>query len=291
VARIERSEATVRQLGAELEAARVSLLASNDQGRAAWRDELRRFQTEEEQRRLAVLEIGVRIESDEVELESRELDLTRAGSLLDDLLIPQAEYDRIRLWRDLVRRRLDESRALQDQTEQEYKVARARRQDYERGLPEQPGAEPLLRPLSEAMTVESERLREIRARREATVLRSPIAGQVNQILCRQGQTVVPGETILTVIDRNAGEIIAYLSESDDRQVRLDAPVLVSSLKRPEKSAESFVVRVGAGLQPLPERLWREPAVPDYGRAVVIAAVPNLPLSPGELLNVRFLDER
>ena len=54
-------------------------------------------------------------------------------------------------------------------------------------------------------------------------------------------------------------------------------------------AESFVVRMGPAMEMKPQRLWRDPMVPDYGRAVVIAALPGLNLTPGELLHVRFAD--
>ena len=123
------------------------------------------------------------------------------------------------------------------------------------------------------------------------VLRSPVAGRVSQILCRNGQTVVPGEPILTVSDRSVKQIITYLHESDDRQVHENSQVLVSSMSRPEQAAESLVVRLGPGLEQLPQRLWRSPTVPDYGRAVVIAGIPRLELTPGELINVKFLDDR
>ena len=49
--------------------------------------------------------------------------------------------------------------------------------------------------------------------------------------------------------------------------------------------------MGNGFEMMPERLWRQPATPQYGRAVVIAAVPGLELLPGELINVRFNGER
>ena len=52
-------------------------------------------------------------------------------------------------------------------------------------------------------------------------------------------------------------------------------------------AESVVLRVGESIQPLPQRLWRDPRFPDYGRAVVIAATPTMRLTPGELVNVKF----
>ena len=66
-------------------------------------------------------------------------------------------------------------------------------------------------------------------------------------------------------------------------------MLVASLSHPEKVAESFVVRLGPDVEMLPERLWRQPSTPEYGRAVVIAAVPSLDLTPGELLSVRIVD--
>ena len=72
-------------------------------------------------------------------------------------------------------------------------------------------------------------------------------------------------------------------------VRRNEGVLVSSLRRPNQVAESFVVRMGPAMEMKPQRLWRDPMVPDYGRAVVIAALPGLNLTPGELLHVRFAD--
>ena len=67
-------------------------------------------------------------------------------------------------------------------------------------------------------------------------------------------------------------------------------MLVSSLDRPGEVAESFVTRVGSSVEVLPERLWVDPAMPGYGRAVVIAALPKMGLRPGELLHIRFLDD-
>ena len=53
------------------------------------------------------------------------------------------------------------------------------------------------------------------------------------------------------------------------------------------TAESVVVRVGTALELMPDRLWRQPGLPGYGRAVIIAGVPDLRLAPGERVDVRF----
>ena len=52
-----------------------------------------------------------------------------------------------------------------------------------------------------------------------------------------------------------------------------------------------MLRVSPTIQELPPRLWRNPRVPDYGRAVVIAAAPGMRLTPGEVVNVKFLFDR
>jgi multidrug resistance efflux pump len=287
--RIERAQATIRQLGAELEAARARTASAGQLNRASWTNDLRRFKTDEEDRRLAALELRVTIEADEIELQRLDLEQRRAGPLLDVGLIDQQEYDSIRLMHDTVRTRVEETKILLAQTESESRTATLRREAFEEGLPTTPAEEPLLQPLREAIEIENARLREIQVRRRATVLRSPVSGQVNSILCRRGQTVVPGEPILTIADGTVTEILAYLGEADSDSARESSPVLVASLSRPEKVAESFVVRLGPDVEMLPERLWRQPSTPEYGRAVVIAAVPSLDLTPGELLSVRIVD--
>jgi multidrug resistance efflux pump len=286
-ARIERAQATIRRLTAELDAAKTQITAANRLDKAGWASDLRRFQTDEEDRRLATLELRVTIEGDEIEGERLALELDRAAPLLASGLMGQAEYDDVRLLHDAVTSRIETNKILLQQTQEELRAAGQRREEFERTLPGAPAEEPLLAPLREAVEVESQRLREIQARRQATVLRSPISGQVSSILCRRGQTVVPGEPILTVTERTVTEILAYLDESDRRDLRENAPVLLSSLAEPSRVAESFVTRVGPDLQLLPERLWSQPATPQYGRAVVIAAVPGLRITPGELLSVKF----
>ena len=198
-ARLERSQATIHQLIAELNAAKPQLLSSSHLDQAGWTADLRRFQTDEEGRRLSVLELRVTIEGDEIEAERLGLELSRARPLLDTGLIGQAEHDTIRLMHDTVVTRLEENKILLDQTEQEYRAAQLRRQEFGRNLPTFPGEASLLAPLQAAIEVENQRFREIQARRRATVLRSPVAGQVStarvsaryRAACRNGWRTSP----------------------------------------------------------------------------------------------------
>ena len=287
VASIETSNATIRQLGAELDATRSQLLSETGQDTSAWTADLRRFQIDAEERRLEVLALKVVVESDEVEAERLALEERRTRQLLDAGLIGQMDYDLVRLELAQVRKRIEENRFLMAETGEELGQAQIRRVEFEAELPLQPGLEPSLQPLREAIAVESGRLREIELQREALVLRSPVSGRVSQILCRMGQSVVPGEAIVIVAEHSVREIVAFLREPDGVTIEQNTPVLVASRANPTRVAESLVVRVSPTIGTLPQRVWRDPRIPDYGRSVVIAGVPALDLTPGEMVTVRF----
>ena len=283
VANIETARATITQLSAELKAARISLLSDS----AALTADLRRFQIDEEQRRLDALELRVIIESDEIDAERQALEVERNRPLLESGLISQMDFDSVRLRYETVRRRIEENRILLAQTEEEFRTAQSRRKSYEEGMPGEPAEEPLLMPLRSAIAVENGRLREIELQREALFLRSPVAGQVSQLLCRRGQSVIPGEPIVMVAERSTREILAFLK--DGSKVARNTPVMISSRSNPERVAESQIIRVGPTVQELPQRLWRDPRTPVYGRSVIIAGVQGLELTPGELVNIKLIN--
>jgi len=287
LANISTANATLRQLQAELEAARVQLMAEGGQGRANWVADLRRFQIDEEQRRLDLLSQKVIVETQQIELERVEIEERRGKELFQAGVIAQNYYDMIRLQRDEVRQGLEDNQVLLSQTEQEFLAAQRRREEYQEGLPRDAWIESMLQPLHEAIEVESRRLDEIELQRQALVLRSPVDGQVSQVLGRRGQSVMPGEPVVVIAEESVREIVAFLAEDDGREIVANTSVVVSTRDAGGTVAESVVLRVGPTVQELPQRLWRNPRVPDYGRAVVIAAAPSMQLTPGEVVNVKF----
>jgi multidrug resistance efflux pump len=291
LASIEVASAEIVKLQAELEAQRATLVTSGGQGMANWASDLRRFQADEQKRRLDVLSLRVVHEERQIELERMEIEEQRAKQLFDAGVIAETLWDQARLQRDEIRQGLEEGRVLLEQTEAEYFAAKARREDYETGLPNKEWIDPILQPLREAVEVESRRLDEIEVKRQALVLRSPVSGQVSNILCRRGQSVRPGEPVVVVAEGSVREILAFLAEDDGREIEPSTPVVVSTRGQGGTVSESVVIRVGPSIQELPPRLWRNPRRPDYGRAVVIAAVPGMRLTPGEVVNVKFLDPR
>jgi multidrug resistance efflux pump len=286
-ASVHTAEATLRKLRADLAAASASVAA--DAGRVA--TDLLRLQMDEDSRRLDALSLRAGLSGDGVELERRALEMRRLDLLASRGLATAADRDNARLLHDELQTRTDQTRQLLAQTEREWEGAKARREAYERKLPAGSGEQVLLEPLRQALEVEEARIKEIEIQRAALVLRSPVTGQVSQVLCSAGQTVRPGDPMLTVVEASVRNVLIYVDEADGRRFSVRAHARITRRAPARGTAASVVVSVGDSIQPLPPRLWRDPRVASYGRAVVVAPVEALGLSPGELVDVRIDPDR
>ncbi len=280
-ATIDTAQANLRRLRAEFIAATTSLAA--DSGQVV--TDLLRLQMDEESRHLDTLSLQATVAGDSVDIERLRLEAQRIAALAKEGLVSDADRENATLAHEALRSRTERTRTLLAQTEAEWQAARTRRETYERRLPAGRSEVLLLAPLQEAITVEQVRLREIELQREALVLRSPVAGQVSQVWCGAGQSLRPGDPILTIIASTVSSIIVYVDHAEVRRFAPRVPVLVTTRTLPRAAAESVVVSVGESVQQLPQRLWPDPRVPAYGSAIVVAPSPGLALSPGELVDV------
>ncbi len=280
-AMVDTAQANIRKLRADLTAAGASVALDTGQLAA----DLLRLQMDEEQRRLDALALQAQLSGDAVEVERRRLEAQRIGTLSREGLAAQADSENARLAHEELRTRTEHTRDVLAQAHGQWREARRRREEHERRLPPGGGQQLQLAPLREAITVEEVRLREIELQREALVLRSAVAGQVSQVWCGAGQTVRAGDPILTIVESAVRSIVVYADPDVTSRLAARVPVSVATRRVPRAVADSTVVSVGESVQVLPQRLWRDPRVPAYGRAIVIAPVPRLALSPGDLVDV------
>jgi multidrug resistance efflux pump len=280
-AMVDTAQANIRKLRADLTAASASV--AMDSGQLA--TDLLRLRMDEEQRRLEALSLQAQVSGDSVEVERRRLEAQRVATLSGEGLAAQADYENARLAYEELRTRTERTKEALAQTESLWRDARGRREAHERRLPPGGGQQMQLAPVREAIAVEEVRLREIELQREALILRSAVAGQVSQVWCGAGQSVRAGDPILTIVESRVRDIIVYVDPAVATRLASQVPVSVTTRTAPRAVADSAVVSVGESVQVLPQRLWRDPRVPTYGRAVVIAPVPQLPLSPGDIVDV------
>jgi multidrug resistance efflux pump len=284
-ARIETERLLLEQLKTQLE----SELLRTGFREAGLVEDRRRFQVDEQSLRLEILSLRVVLESDQIELERRNLQVERTRPLFDDGVISINEFDDIRLSRDLVARRIDENRILMHETEEEHHVARVRRDAFVARFPGLPDQDPVLLPLGNAVRAQEQRIEEIQIQRRALTLRSPVVGQVSQVLARRGQSLQPGEPLLFVLGQRVSEILAYAPESAARQITVRSQVAAARRGDPSLVAESIITRVGPSIEQMPQRMWRDPGIPEYGLPFVVAAVPALKLTPGEIVEIRVIE--
>ncbi|HNU31641.1 MAG TPA: HlyD family efflux transporter periplasmic adaptor subunit, partial [Sedimentisphaerales bacterium] len=103
-----------------------------------------------------------------------------------------------------------------------------------------------------------------------------------------GEVVSAGDPILAVAQTQPTEIVAYANEQQVGYLKDDMTVELVKMRYPAQIAQSNVRSIGPTIELLPQRLWRSPTIPQWGRPVVIAVPPGLDLVPGELVGVRGL---
>ena len=286
-ARIKTAKAELGRIAAELDAARVAMQKGATPAEIDRRTELRRFVVDVEDRRLEELSLLVAIESDRVVAQRLGLEHERIESLTRDGVVSQAELDDIRLRHETVLRRIEKNRRLLSQVRRERQAAQARLQDFSRTASADELQDTALAPLNAALDVQNGRIAELQVARRALRLRSPVAGQVSGILARPGQAVVAGHPIARVAQAFASSVIAYAPERAPITPRPGARVRVLARRTGAPALESVVVRIGPAIELMPDRLWRNAGVTEYGRPFLVAAGEPLHLVPGELVDVEL----
>jgi multidrug resistance efflux pump len=288
-ARIESARGAIAELQARVETVRAELALDHDRELRTRADELRRFQLDEEARRLERLELAVGIEADLVERDRLDLALERTRELVAKGIASEAELDDLRLLRQRVDVTVRESRRLAAALDAAASEADERRRAYEADAPELLAADPWVEPLTAAVRAEVLRVEELGVQRRSLTLTAPFGGQVSRVLAAPGQALLAGEPVAFVADGRAGEVLAYVPEAALHSVREGTRVVVARRDDPSREAEALVARLGPMVEQLPARLWLDPNFPEYGRPALVAGVAGLALAPGEVALIRLLD--
>lgn len=287
-AKIETVRSTIDKLRAELEAKRIELASSNNRMETDWQADLKNFQAVAEQRHLDVLELKVTIESDRVEEQRLALERERIRQLVERGTLSQSEYDNARLEHERIEKRIEENEILLVNTDEAYRETQVRSDKFFGQKPELLPSESALQPLREAIREQESLIEEFMVESRGNLFRSPVKGRVNRLIAHAGQAIRTGETILTVQETEAREILAFIGEYDATVIQRNDPVEITRMTRPGQVARAMVTRVGSAYELLPERLWRITGQPEYGRPFAISYNPQMHLLPGERMIVRLV---
>jgi multidrug efflux pump subunit AcrA (membrane-fusion protein) len=273
-------------------------------------DNERRFAADVENTRLRILELQATTAFDRGTLE----DLGVEVKILEDLLSKEAiapyEVDKARIQYKTLESKVRENEQLLEQAREDLRKAEERRDLFsQQGLPE-PSVDHALEAIRKEITVQEELMKGLLAQltaletRRNVELTSPIDGVViavhgrandalqqrpgEQTVRRAGEVIPAGDPILAVAEVEPTEIVAYVNEAQLRLLKDQMTVRLVKAREPAQIAESRVLRIGPVIELMPQRLWVNPNVPQWGRPVLIGIPAGLSVVSGEVVGISGL---
>ncbi len=285
---LQTARAEIEHLRLQLQATEARMNAEAVNLQNDWIVAQRRFALDVENARLAVLQQKAQLEADRITLAGIAAELEAAKDLVEQQAVARYEQEKWQAQYDALDKKIKEAEAVLKQATEDFLKAQDRRDEFAARHPAHPSVDKALAPIRAAITVQQRRVDEILARTEALLLTAPFDGVVASILHRPGDAVVAGDVILTVVEAQPRQLVAYVPEQHARRVRPDARVKLVRTGQPDQAAVSRVVSLGPQVEMMPQQLWANPNIPEWGRPVLIELPPGLNVVPGELVGVRLL---
>jgi multidrug resistance efflux pump len=264
----------------------------------------RRYDVDVANARLRILELKAVIETDKVTLENLSVEVKIATELLEKDAIPPYELQKTESLYNALAKKIELNQHLLAQAEEDLEQARQRHEEFTQLQIVHPSIDVALGTVHKQIAVQERLIDELSVQREALKITSPVDGTVIQIqvnsnqaalrrpgedvLRKPGEFVLAGDPILVVAEKQPTEIVAYIGQ--ERLAKVKEAMVVQIVKRtePAQIASSQVVSLSPTMELMPQRLWRNPNIAQWGRPILIKIPPGLKLLPGETVGIRGL---
>jgi multidrug resistance efflux pump len=293
-AQVKTIEAQMDHIEAQLRELRRNYEAEIFNRRSEWWAEMRAFMADVVTSRLRIFELNATIEHDKTVRANQDHEIkafTRDNQgVLDTDIKKYYELQSMKANRATVDKKIKENEKLLVKYQKELDEAMYRKEVYDVNFLPAFGTEPneAQDVIRKAKAVLQRQMEELLARREKLVLKAPCDGYISQIPSRPGEAVMQGAEILRIAEENTRVIIAYADEGVVGQLATGKEVEIVKDSEPEQIAWSQISYIGPAVEQLPQRLWRNPNFPQWGRPMLIDIPPGMTLIPGELVGIRGL---
>ena len=274
-------------------------------------DNQRRFAVDAEAARLNAMKLRTEIADAEVLLNDLAVQIREDEKLVEQKLIVPFELEKIKVQHDSTIKKIEEFQEGLAQAAKDQAEAERRRDEFAQQELPRTSVDEALEAVRKEAKVQEELMKGLQDQiatmkaRTSVELKSPIDGVVipisgksadevllkrqgEETIRRAGEVVAAGDPILAVAEIEPTEIVAYANEQQIGLLEQDMNVELVKMRYPAQIADSRVLSIGPTIELLPQRLWRSPTVPQWGRPVVIAVPAGLNLVPGEMVGVRGL---
>lgn len=283
-------QADLARLTAEVVAENAKLEMERSIGVTEATNEERRFLRDREMAQLEYLAALASEGEDRAELQGARIEFEIVSKLFEQDDAPFRELNTAKTTLNALQERVDRNKEVIERTKKSFEDAD--RRWYAFSL--QPGividSESVLTPLRLAIDVRQHELEDLVRQIDACVLRSPLGGQVTALSMHTGERVMEGDVLAVISPVAASLVVAYLPEDKCTTVSVGTPVTlfpVSPRANRHVRAGGTVVSMSAIVSEAPIRFRSMPAVPFWGREVIIALANPNSLLPGEALQVKL----
>jgi multidrug resistance efflux pump len=231
-----------------------------------------------EQVRVDSLRLRQELAMARVNLQLADSVLARNEALVKDKLVSRDIYELSVRDRDLYRAEVNEKSAALDAIERRLSELRTL------GEPQSPGTNQLVTALIERL---ERRMALVETNWSPLTLIAPISGRVHMIYRQETEFLVEGEPLVMIASPRADRIVAYMRQpfTFEPEVGMQVDVLLQhgGLRR----FRTTITQVGAQLEAITNALAfvQQGALVDMGLPIILAVPSNVPLRPGETVNI------
>jgi multidrug resistance efflux pump len=248
----------------------------------------RRFEVDIENFKLRILELKTQLETNRITLEDLAVEVKIVKGLVQQEAVAPYELQKAEAQHNTLAKQIEENEHLLIETAKDLIRAQDRRDEYFAREPQHQTVDSALEVIRQAIIVQTKRVEELEASREPLELKAGISGIVSFVQHSAGEAILAGEPILTIAETKPYEIVAYADEKQMGRIHKQMKVKLIKTGEPIKVTPSQVVALGPKMELLPERLWPNPNMPQWGRPIRIKIPPKFDLVPGELVGIKGL---
>jgi len=302
--------AEIEHLSAQLVPTQETLLAEESDRVINHIARMRTFAVDIESARIQILSLRSQIASDRIVLDDLAMEAKIVSGLVEQKALAPYEQEKAQVQYNALAKKVEENENLLEQAKSDLVQAQQRRDEYAKSHPFNPSVNDALKVIRAQIAVQERLMDGILAQlealkaRESLELKAPIDGvvipveqQANEALMRRpgekimgrpGEVVTAGEPILAIAAASPSEIIAYIGDRLLGQVEENMSVELIKDREPPQIARSQITQIGPTMELMPERMWLNPNMPQWGRPVLIEIPEGMELIPGEMIGIRRL---
>jgi len=261
-----------------------------------------RFLVDVENARIRILELKTLIETDKVTLEDLAIEVKIAQDLLAKDAVSPYELQKAQALHNALAKKIEENQNLFAQARNDLEESQKRSEEFATNQPVHPSINNALEMIRKQIVVQEKLAEELAVQLEKMTIICPADGVViqmqvnaNQVLSlrpgesllrRSGEVVLAGDPILVVAETKPTEVVAYVGQNQLSGIAEQAMVQLVKTSEPKKIVNSQVLHLGPTMELMPQQLWQNSAIAQWGRPFLIKIPPGFDLLPGETVGIR-----